>query len=67
MMKAHNAATLPEMRQMAIDLGVRLQACQMSLDVMEIKREDLIDGVEDVVGVAAFLENATQSKTTLFI
>jgi peroxiredoxin family protein len=67
MMAAKGAASLPELRQTAIDLGVRLQACQMSLDVMEIKREDLIDGVEDVVGVAAFLENAAQSKTTLFI
>jgi peroxiredoxin family protein len=67
MMKSKNAASLPELRQAAIDLGVRLQACQMSLDVMEIKREDLIAGVEDVVGVAAFLENASQSKTTLFI
>lgn len=67
MMKAKGAASLPELRQTAIDLGVRLQACQMSLDVMEIKREDLIDGVQDVVGVAAFLENASQSTTTLFI
>jgi peroxiredoxin family protein len=67
MMKAKNAASLPELRQAALDLGVRLQACQMSLDVMEIKREDLIERVEDVVGVAAFLENAAQSKTTLFI
>jgi peroxiredoxin family protein len=67
MMRGKNVASLAELRQMAIDLGVRLQACQMSLDVMEIKREDLIDGVEDVVGVAAFLENAAQSKTTLFI
>jgi peroxiredoxin family protein len=67
MMTAKGAASLPDLRQTAIDLGVRLQACQMSLDVMEIKREDLIDGVEDVVGVAAFLENASQSTTTLFI
>jgi len=67
MMKARNVATLPELRQIALDLGVRLLACQLSLDVMEIKREDLIDGVEDVVGVAAFLETASQSKTTLFI
>jgi peroxiredoxin family protein len=67
MMKGKGAASLPELRQAAIDLGVRFQACQMSLDVMEIKREDLIEGVEDVVGVAAFLENASQSQTTLFI
>jgi peroxiredoxin family protein len=67
MMKSKNVASLPELRQTAIDLGVRLQACQMSLDVMEIKREDLIDEVQDIVGVAAFLETAAQSKTTLFI
>lgn len=67
MMRAHNAATLPELRQAAIDLGVKFQACQTSLEVMEMSRADLIDEVEDVVGVAAMLELAGQSKTTLFI
>lgn len=67
MMQAHNAASLPELRQAAIDLGVRFQACQTSLEVMELSREDLIDEVQDIVGVAAMLELAGQSKTTLFI
>ncbi len=67
MMKAHNAATLPELRQMAIDLGVKFQACQTSLEVMEISREDLIDEAQDIVGVATLLELAAQSKMTLFI
>src|SRR4030067_1095167 len=48
-----------EMRQLAIDLGVKMLACQMSMDVMEVDRADLIDQVSDVAGVAAMLEVAT--------
>ena len=46
--------------------GATLVACQMSMDVMGLKREELIDGVE-VGGVATFLNEARQSGTTLFI
>ncbi len=67
MMKQHEVATLPELRQMAIDLGVKLLACQMSMDVMGIRREDLIDEVTDVVGVATYIAEANQSHITLFI
>ncbi|MFW5985916.1 MAG: FAD-dependent oxidoreductase [Halanaerobiales bacterium] len=45
---------------------VRLVACQMSMDVMGIKKEELIDGVE-VGGVATFLGSADQSNMSLFI
>jgi len=54
-------------RALATELGVKLLACQMSMDVMEVQREDLIENVQDVVGVAAFLEEAAHSKITLFI
>jgi peroxiredoxin family protein len=54
------------MAQMARELGVRIVACQMSMDVMGIHKEELVDGVE-VGGVATFLDDATRSKTTLFI
>lgn len=67
MMKQQNVATLPELRQMAIDLGVRLLACQMSMEVMGIRREDLIDEVTDVVGAATYITEANQSHITLFI
>ncbi len=67
MMKQHQVATLPELRQMAIDLGVKLLACQMSMDVMGIRREDLIDEVTDVVGAATYIAEANQSHITLFI
>ena len=46
--------------------GAQLIACQMSMDVMGIRQEELIDGVE-LGGVAAFLGEAQESGTTLFI
>lgn len=67
MMKQHQVATLPELRQMAIDLGVKLLACQMSMEVMGIRREDLIDEVGDVVGAATYVAEANQSHITLFV
>ncbi|MBN2345538.1 MAG: DsrE/DsrF/DrsH-like family protein, partial [Candidatus Aminicenantes bacterium] len=66
MMKKHKATPLPELLQKARELGVKLTACEMSMNVMEIKKEDLIDGVE-IGGVASFIADASESKFTLFI
>ncbi len=66
MMKDKGVTPLAELRQMAINLDVKLLACQMSMDVMGIKREDLIDEVADVVGAAAYCGLALEGKT-LFI
>ncbi len=52
--------------QSLVEGGAQLIACQMSMDVMGIKKEELIDGVE-IGGVAAFLGEASESGTTLFI
>jgi tRNA 2-thiouridine synthesizing protein A len=49
-----------------IDGGAQIIACQMSMDVMGIRAEELMDGVE-LGGVAAFLAEAQESGTTLFI
>jgi tRNA 2-thiouridine synthesizing protein A len=49
-----------------VEGGAKLVACQMSMDVMGIRREELIDGVE-IGGVATFLGEARRSGTTLFI
>ena len=67
MMNDKGVASLPSLRQMAIDLDVRLLACQMSMDVMEIERDDLIDEVEDVVGAATYVLEAQQAEITLFV
>jgi peroxiredoxin family protein len=66
MMRDKGTASLPELRQTAIDLGVKLLACQMSMDVMEIAREDLIDEVDDIVGAATYCNNALEGQA-LFI
>ncbi len=65
-MKKKNVDTLPVMLQTAIDNGVRIQACQMSMDLMGIKREELIDGIE-IVGVATMLAASDESNAVIFI
>jgi len=67
MMKQHKITPLQELLKTAMDLGVKMLPCQMSMEVMEIKREDLIDGVQDPCGVATMLEYSDRSKQTLFI
>ncbi len=67
MMKDQNVTSLPEMLQMAIDLDVKMLACLMSMDVMEITQDDLIDDVDDVVGAATMLAEAQESTVQYFI
>jgi len=67
MMKDKGVTALDDLRQTAIDLDVHLLACKMSMDVMEIDREDLIDEVEDVAGVATMIKEAANSKIQMFI
>lgn len=66
MMRDRNVASLPELRQSCIDMGVRFLACLTSMNVMEITLDDLIPGVE-VAGAATVLGEATQSKVQWFI
>jgi len=63
-MKKANVAKLSELLDMAMEGGVRMLACQMSMDVMGIKKEDLIDGVE-IAGAATFLNYAAENAITL--
>ena len=65
-MKSKGISSLEELMQDAIDHGVRLVACQMSMDVMGIRREELIDGVE-LGGVATFIGAGETSDISLFI
>jgi peroxiredoxin family protein len=67
MMKDQGVTSLPELRQIAIDLDVKFLACLMSMDVMEIDQDDLIDEVDDVVGAATFIAEAQNSEINLFI
>jgi peroxiredoxin family protein len=66
MMGKKNVEPLPALIETSQELGIKIVACQMSMDVMGIKKEDLLDGVE-IGGVAAFLSDSFRSHTTLFI
>ncbi len=65
-MRKKNIASLPEMIRMAQENGVRLVVCSMSMDLMGIRREELIDGVEEG-GVAMYLNEAEAGNVNLFI
>jgi len=65
-MKSKKVDSLTDMISAARSAGIRFVACQMSMDVMGISREELIDGVE-VGGVATFVADADRSNATLFI
>jgi len=67
MMRDKNVASLEDLRQTLIDLDVHFLACKMSMDVLEITRDDLIPEVEDIVGVATYVKEAAKSRIQLFI
>jgi len=61
-----NVPALEEMISAAIKGGARIVACQMSMELMGIRREELIDGIE-VGGVASYLEASEHADNNLFI
>jgi peroxiredoxin family protein len=65
-MKKHNALSLPQLIEMAQEQGVKLVACTMTMDLLGIQQEELIDGA-DLAGVAAYLGDASEAKVNLFI
>lgn len=66
MFKKQSVPTIKELLDMSRDTGVRLIACQMTLDVLGIKQKDLIEGIE-VGGLATFLEYGMGATVTLFV
>ncbi|WP_050608289.1 DsrE/DsrF/DrsH-like family protein [Clostridium niameyense] len=65
-MKDKNISSLEELINIAIESGINIVACQMSMDVMGIKKEELIEGVK-VGGVGYYLGEAEDSNVNLFI
>jgi peroxiredoxin family protein len=63
-MKKAKVSKLSELLDLSKELGVKLIACQMTMDVMGIKKEDLIEGLE-FGGAATFLEFASHNAITL--
>ncbi|MBL4931775.1 CoA-disulfide reductase [Clostridium paridis] len=65
-MKDKNVSSLEDLIQSAIDSGIEIVACQMSMDVMGLHKEELIDGVK-IGGVGYYLGEAEDSNVNLFI
>jgi peroxiredoxin family protein len=65
--KRYGVAEPRELLEMAQALGVRLIPCQMSMDMMGFKREDLIDGLDEPAGAATVLQMISNGATPLFI
>lgn len=65
-MKQAKVDPLPEMIKTAREQGIKMVACTMSMDVMGITREEIIDGV-DFAGVASYLGEADEANVNLFI
>lgn len=67
-MKKKGVADLPQLLELAADLSVKIQVCEMSMELMGIKHDELIDYPEmEYCGVATFTDIAANANTTLFI
>lgn len=66
LIKKKGVASIEELREMAVESEVEMIACQMTLDLFEIKQDDLIDGPV-LGGAATYIENAAKSDINLYI
>jgi peroxiredoxin family protein len=64
--KDHKVASCTELLEMARDMGVHMVPCQMTMDLLGLKREDLIEGLEEPAGATTALLEA-KNAITLFI
>ena len=60
-------ATIEELRELCVDAGVRLVACQMTVDLFDYAKEDFIPEIDEWVGAASFLPRALQADVNLFV
>jgi peroxiredoxin family protein len=65
-MREKNVHSLEDLIKNALDNGVKIIACTMSMDIMGITKDELIDGV-DFAGVGTYLGDAEESNVNLFI
>ncbi|QGQ44436.1 DsrE/DsrF/DrsH-like family protein [Metabacillus sediminilitoris] len=64
--KKHNAVPLPQLIEMAQEQDVKLVACTMTMDLLGLQKEELLDQIE-YAGVAAYLADAQEGNVNLFI
>lgn len=66
-MKQNRMPGVPELMQMALDLGVRFIACTTTMGLMGVSKDTLIDGIDQFAGVTTYLAEAKQGSVNLFI
>ena len=66
LIKKKGVASIDELREMAVEADVKMTACQMTLDLFELDRKDLMDGLE-YAGAASYMEEALKADLNLFI
>ncbi len=66
LMKKKGVAPIEDLREAAVDLDVRMIACQMTMDLFEYDKKEMIDGIE-LGGAATYMEVAAKSEINLFI
>ncbi len=67
MFRAHRVARIEELVDLAREAGVKLFPCAMTAEVFGYRKEDFIDGVEEMAGAAGFLAFAADADVTLFV
>ena len=65
--KEHQVAEPAELMRIAKDLGVRLIPCQMTMDLLGLSPEDLLDGLEEPIGAATAIAEMREAAVSLFI
>ncbi|MCA8867416.1 MAG: DsrE/DsrF/DrsH-like family protein [Rhodobacteraceae bacterium] len=66
LIKKKGVASIEELREAAVDLEIRMIGCQMTMDLFEFNKEDMIDGIE-IGGAATYMETAVKSDINLYI
>lgn len=66
MIEKKGVASIEELREAAVESEVNIIACQMTMDLFEFKKEDMIDGVQ-IGGAATWMENALKSHINLYM
>jgi peroxiredoxin family protein len=66
LIKKNGVASVEELRELSVEADVRMIGCQMTMELFDYKKEDMIDGIE-IGGAATYIEVATQSHINLFI
>jgi peroxiredoxin family protein len=66
LIKKNGVASIEELRELAVEADVRMIGCQMTMDLFDYQKDEMIDGIE-VGGAATYIEVATKSHINLFI